>query len=688
MNKINKYDKRHGYLTWLMVMLLTAVLAGCGGGSDDENGGNAEMRDPILGNVVVAIPPTVTAVAPAVNATGVPINTKIITAAFSKPMESSTINSSSFTLTCPAGGTAFSGAVSYLAAGNVATLTLPALPNLPASTLCRATITILAHDTVGLSLASDYVWTFTTAATPDVTRPRVTLTEPVTTVPGPTLAVPTNSAITAIFTEDMAPASITATGTFTLTGPGTTPVTGAAVPVTYSVGSRTATFTPAAVLAASTTYTATITTAATDIALNALAGNQAPLPAASNYVWTFTTAAAPVPPGNISVSSTSALCPNSVSATFTVPSGFRMNDVSVAANFVVTDNALAVVNGTVALDIATGRVATFTPTVALAPGGAPYTGTISGGATGVKDNAIPTANTLDMSAFTFTFTPGPATGACTLPVPLLTASPFGAFGGTAGMTNDGNLTIVNGDIGSTTVANAAVDGFHDAADTFNEVCPGTPLLATGCGLVNGTIFTCAPSTTGPSSAGSSIAQCNIASQARLDAQAAFIALSPAAMPGGKNVASLADCPSCGGVGPGALQLGGRTIPPGVYTSATTYDIDLGGDLTLDGGGNPNAVWVFQMGSALNVGSPGVPLVASRSVILIGGAQAKNVFWQVGSTATINPAGGGTMEGNIIANSGVVVSTSGNITPVTVNGRLLSLIASVTLVNTIVNVPAP
>jgi hypothetical protein len=91
-----------------------------------------------------------------------------------------------------------------------------------------------------------------------------------------------------------------------------------------------------------------------------------------------------------------------------------------------------------------------------------------------------------------------------------------------------------------------------------------------------------------------------------------------------------------------------------------------------------------MASTLVVGAPGAP----RSVILIGGAQAKNVYWQVGSAATINAAGGGTMVGTIIAQAGVTFSTAGVTTITTLNGRALGLSASVTMVNTVINVPAP
>jgi len=89
------------------------------------------------------------------------------------------------------------------------------------------------------------------------------------------------------------------------------------------------------------------------------------------------------------------------------------------------------------------------------------------------------------------------------------------------------------------------------------------------------------------------------------------------------------------------------IGPNLGTAATFGSIGGGAGITLDGQGDSNAIWVFQMASALLVGDPGTP----RNVILTNGAQAKNVFWQVGSSATINAASGGTMVGTIIASAG-------------------------------------
>lgn len=256
--------------------------------------------------------------------------------------------------------------------------------------------------------------------------------------------------------------------------------------------------------------------------------------------------------------------------------------------------------------------------------------------------------------------PGPAG-----PAPVLgTAAPFGTFGGTAGMTNTGIQTqINNGDIGTTATATGSITGFHDSnGDIYTETLANI-------GTVSGRIYTCAVSTTGPTSGGVNAASCAIATQARLDAQTAYLAL--VAKPVGAN--------------PGG-NLAGLTLAPGVYTAPAGSFLIQGGDLTLDAQGNASAVWVFQMATTLTVGGPGAAF--PQSIVLAGGAQAKNIFWQVGSAATINAAGGGTMVGTIISQAGAAFSTAGNTTIVTLNGRVQSLGASVTLVDTVINVPAP
>jgi hypothetical protein len=657
MKKIGSYSSA---LPWFVAVLLSALAAGCGGGSAG--------RDPILGaGAIAALAPTVTAVAPVNNASGVPINNAVINAAFSEAMSPLT-GGASMMLTCAAPCANPTGSVALDPTSRIATYNLAPATALAPLTLYTATVTAATSVATGLALANPYVWQFTTGATPDTTRPSVTLTVPGTTVPGPTAGVAANSAITALFTEEVAPATVTPSS-FSVSC--AAPCISPAGNVSYAVGTRTAVFTPAAALSVGVTYTVTLSSSITDLAGNALAGNQAALPAPSNYVWTFTTVAA-APPAAVAVLSSNpaaaatGVCPDAtINASFSVPSGLKMNPLTVnSANFVVTGPAPAltpVTASSVLLDAATGHVATFTPQAALTAG-VTYTATIKGGSTGVKDLAIP-ANAM-ASNFSWNMT----VGSCVVPpvvpaaVALASASTFGNFGGTAGTTNSGTLTVINGDIGTTAVS-TAVTGFHDGGPQC--IYTETPL---NVGTVNGKIYTAAPPPTVGCPTEGTATTMAIAAQARLDAQTAYLALQ--AMPVGAN--------------PGA-NLAGLTLAPGVYTSPSgSFLIQGGADLTLDAQGNANAVWVFQMATTLTVGGPGAP----RSVILAGGAQAKNVFWQVGSAATINAAGGGTMVGTIISQAGAAFSTAGNVAIVTLNGRALSLGASVTLVNTVINVPAP
>lgn len=121
----------------------------------------------------------------------------------------------------------------------------------------------------------------------------------------------------------------------------------------------------------------------------------------------------------------------------------------------------------------------------------------------------------------------------------------------------------------------------------------------------------------------------------------------------------------------AATLGsGQTLTPGVYNSAST--IDLTGALTLNGGGNSSAVFIFQAGSALNVAS-------SASVVLTNGAQAGCVFWQVTSSATLGTTA--TFAGTVLALTSITADTGA-----TVDGRLLARNGAVTLDDNTITVP--
>ena len=612
--------------SWLIPASLVALVAGCGGGG----------LDPILGSPGLGSAPTITATSPV---TATPATTgvatgSVVTATFSKPMAASTLTSS-FTLACPAGANV-TGSVTYDAATRTATFT-PAQA-LPASTLCVATVTTAAQDTQGFGLAANVSWSFATTIG-DSTRPSVAFVAPA----AGASAAAINTKVTATFSEVMAAATINATS-FTLRNN----TLGAAVAgsVSYSAASRTATFTPSAgTLASNSAFTATITTAATDLAGNALAGNTAVLPAAGNQVWSFGTSAstdlvAPTVTAISPADAASGVCLGSaVSATFSEP----IDPATLTTTtFVVTDAGVAV-PGTVSYN-ANSQVASFTPTAAAGfAASKTFVVTLRSGNAGVKDLA---GNPLAADRV-WSFATG--TQACAAAVNLRSAAAFGAFGGGAGVTNQGINTVVNGNLG-TTAACTLVTGFHDGANTYTE----TPL---NVGVVNGSIF-CGPPAPGTTST------LAIAAQALADATQAYNEL--AAMPAGSD--------------PGAGQLGGLVLAPAVYTAAGGTFAITSGDLVLDARGDANAMWVFQSASALTVGLNATP----RRVTLINGAQARNVFWKVGSAARIED--GSTMVGTIIAPAGVTISTAGQTAQTTLIGRAMGLTASVTLVNTTVVAP--
>jgi hypothetical protein len=119
------------------------------------------------------------------------------------------------------------------------------------------------------------------------------------------------------------------------------------------------------------------------------------------------------------------------------------------------------------------------------------------------------------------------------------------------------------------------------------------------------------------------------------------------------------------------DIGGLTVTPGVYGNSSA--LGLTGAITLDAQGDPNSVFVFKAGSALTTAS-------ASSVRMINGAQACNVYWKIGSSATLGTTS--TMVGNVMALDSVTLNNA-----VTVNGRVLARNGAVTLINdTITRMP--
>jgi hypothetical protein len=113
---------------------------------------------------------------------------------------------------------------------------------------------------------------------------------------------------------------------------------------------------------------------------------------------------------------------------------------------------------------------------------------------------------------------------------------------------------------------------------------------------------------------------------------------------------------------GLSSIANQTLTPGVYNAASSLGVN--GIVTLDGQGDQNAVFIFQIGSTLTTAS-------ASAISLINGAQACNVFWQVGSSATLGT--GSAFAGNILALTSITVTTAD-----TVAGSMLARNGAVTL----------
>jgi Ice-binding-like/Bacterial Ig-like domain len=565
--------------------------------------------NPMAANYVwtftTALTPAVNSTAPASGATNVPLNQKIA-ATFNTPMTASTLTAAgTFAVKTTTGGAAVPGTITYDAASN--TVLFAPTAALTASTQYTATVTTAAQSLLGNALAANYVWSFTTGLTANASAPTVTSTIPIDIATG----VPLNQRIAATFSTVMDPSTISAPGTFTVAVAG---LGGAAVPGTVSYAGRTAIFTPTANLAASTQYTATISTAAKDLTGVAMA---------ANFVWNFTTGltanvVAPVinstSPANGAVN---VFIDSPVSASFSA----AMDPTTITnAAFTLADASGTPVNGTVSYDPAS-QTATFIPSANLAAD-TTYTATISPLVTDLSGNPLASG----VTANPWSFTTGAVAGAAGPAMIDLGTSGNFAVMATASISSTGPV-VINGDVGL-------------APGTSQGIPPAQ---------VNGTIHVNDPVIT--------------------KAQADLLAAYNDAVSRSTNALTLAG------------NMGGLTFTPGLYVNSTSVLISgagPGNNVTLDAQGDPNAVFIFKMGSTLTTGT-------SSQVILAGGAKAGNIFWQVGTSATIDV--GSIFKGNVLAATSITVNTGA-----AVEGRMFAGAAggtgSATVNASTITVPAP
>lgn len=284
-------------------------------------------------------------------------------------------------------------------------------------------------------------------------------------------------------------------------------------------------------------------------------------------------------------------------------------------------------------------VATLTTTSALLPGTS-YTVVVANSVTSNTDVALGCGYVWSFK----TVTPA-ATGLAQVQLGIV--APYG-IAAAAGVTNTSTSPIsnING--------NAVLDPTADCNAVPVPGGAGTAGFGTcnsAAPTINGTVVTPTyPDTT-------------TANAVMAALTSAYNSITPANLPGAI-VLGCGTIGTGGGAGTGVGCAGNATLPPGIYTSATGSTIGVTGTLTLDGQGDTNSVFVFQAPSALTTASGGSAAVPASQIVLINGAKASNVFWQVGSAATVGTFS--IFQGNILADGSITMDASS-----TSCGRLLA-----------------
>ncbi|PKL51122.1 MAG: hypothetical protein CVV42_00755 [Candidatus Riflebacteria bacterium HGW-Riflebacteria-2] len=649
----------------------------------EDLAGNALALDKTWSFTTGAAPdivaPTVTSTSPADGETDVPTN-KSVTALFSESMDSATISNTTFTLTGPSGALV-SGMVSYVGT----TATFKPAAELGNSKTYTARISTGAKDMAGNAIAAVKTWSFTTGALPDTIAPSVVSVDPADAA----TSVATNKIVTANFSENMDSATITNT-TFTVRESGGALIAGA---VTHT--GTTAAFKPASLLKNSTTYVANITVGVKDLAGNAMA---------TAKTWSFGTSAAPdiVAPTVTSTDPFNTAINVATNKSIIASFSESMNSATITtANFTVRKFGGALIDGTVTYD-STAKAATFKPTSPLA-NSTTYVANVT---TAVEDLAGNELGVLKSWSFTTEAAPDTTAPQITSVYPVNGAKDIGC--------KEAITATFDEDMDSATIFQTT------PKVTFTLTGPGlTPVagvvtyankiakFTSDSDLADNTLFTATIDTQATDLAGNQLAATRVwtfttgQSEPVLGRAGSFALMASTAIsgvagsvingdvgvsPAGRASITLTATDINGTIYSATDQeiidaiadlriaydtakakvtnvvdvtikdLGGKTFYPGLYKTIDTFDITTG-NLTLDAQGNANAIFIFQMPTTLTVAT-------GRQVILSGNAKASNIYWQVGSSATLNTTS--IFKGNILANISITVNGSSN-----VEGRLLA-----------------
>jgi len=610
----------------------------------------------------VGVCPLVVSTIPADKAINVPLN-QIVSATFNEKMNAETITPESFTLN--QGSTAITGSVSY---SDLTAKFTPANPLSP-FTVYTGRVTTKAKDPMGNALQTDFVWTFTTipmvqssslpiaggttsgagtfkqdslitlTATPNSGYSFLNWTEDgtiVSTISSYQLTMAGNKTLVANFTLNLV-VSLSSNPTLggTTTGGGSfSPGTSATVTATQNTGYTFVNWTEGInIVSTDAIYTTPVNTNRNLVANFALAAN---ITFTLNVIANNGTVVKnPVQEAYNSGSTVELTATPNPGYTFTSWSGDATGTtnpltVNMNANKNITANFTLIPINTFALNvIANNGTVVKNPNLVSYESGAsvnltatPNSGFKFDSWSGDASGNLPTATVIMNSNknVTANFIADIITPVGPLAIDLGCAAPYAVLAGST-ITSTG-LSIINGDVGLS--AGSALVGFPP-------------------GIINGTQQITTP----------------LAAAAKLCLTSAYNdgqgrSLNAISLPG---------------------QLGGLTLAPGLYSNSSTSGISgtgPNGILTLDAQGDANAVWIFQIGSTLTTDP-------ATSIVLAGGAQAKNIFWIVGTSATLGTTS--VFYGNILADQSITLNTGA-----VLNGRALTRIAAVTLDASTINKP--